>query len=104
MTDVIGRGVSFVAWGKSWTEFFNICQELEEEPESVFKMKRPAKFSETKFADHAHQVYDKFRNNFKAMVKVLEEAKEAGRGGSSDQTKKAEKADEIQGRIFNWLL
>ena len=67
-------------------------------------MKRPARFSETKFADHAHEVYDKFRNNYKALIILLEEAKAEGRAGSSDQRKRAEKADEVQGKIFNWLF
>ena len=100
MTGVIGRGVTLTAWGKSWTDFFDICKELENNPEEAFKMKRPAKFSETKFADHAHDVYDKFRNNYKPLVKLLKKAKEEGREGSSDQKKKAEKADEIQGKMF----
>ena len=103
LTEVIGKGVTYVAWGKSWKEFFDVCQKLQEDPEETFKMSRPAKFSETKFADHAHEVYTKFRNNFKALIIVLEKAKE-GSSGSSDEKKKAEKAEEIQGRIYNWLF
>jgi hypothetical protein len=55
MTGVIGKAVTFGAWGKPWKDFFDICQELEQDPDEAFKMKRPAKFSETKFADHAHE-------------------------------------------------
>ena len=46
------------------------CMGLQNDPENVFKMKRLAKFSETKFADHFHEVYDKFRNNFKPFTYV----------------------------------
>ena len=104
MTTVIGKAGDLVAWGKGWKQFFDICQELQLDPDNVFKMKRPARFSETKFADHAHEVYDKFRNNYKALIILLEEAKAEGRAGSSDQRKRAEKADEVQGKIFNWLF
>ena len=104
MTKVIGKAVNFVAWGKSWHEFFIICEELEKEPDSAFKMKRPSKFSETKFADHAHEVYEKFRNDLKAFLIVFEKAKEAKEGGSSDEKKKADLADEVQGKVYNWLF
>ena len=73
MTTVIGNGVKFIAWGVEWKNFFDLCQQLQSEPDSVFKMKRPAKFSETKFADHAHEVYDKFRNNYKPLILILEQ-------------------------------
>ena len=103
MTSVIGKGVAHVAWGKSWAEFFQTCEELKKEPESVFKMKRPSGFSETKFANHAHDVYEKFRNNFRALNVVLEKSKER-RNNSSDAKKKAESADEIQGKTWNWMF
>ena len=44
------------------------------------------------------------RNNYKPLVNLLEKAKEEGREGSSDQKKKAEKADEIQGKIYTWMF
>ena len=102
MTAVIGNGVKFIAWGVEWKNFFDLCEQLESEPDSVFKMKRPAKFSETKFADHSHEVYDKFRSNYKALMLTLEQAIEKGRRGSADQKKKKDTAMEIKGRIHNW--
>ena len=56
LTTVIGKGVNFVAWGVEWKKFFYLCQELHNDPENAFKMSRPAKFSEAKFADHSHEV------------------------------------------------
>ena len=38
------------------------------------------------------------------MVKLLETLKEEGLRGSSDQKKKAQDADEIQGGILNWMF
>ena len=52
MTLVIGKAVNFMAWGKTWKKFFDLCLELQQDPESTFKMKRPSRFSETKFADY----------------------------------------------------
>ena len=99
LTTVIGSGVRFTAWGVEWKNFFDICKQLEEsDSEDVFKMKRPAKFSETKFADHSHEVYDKFRNNYKAFILTLEQAINHGTNGSSDQKKKKDTAAEIKGR------
>ena len=65
------------------------CEELKKEPESVFKMKRPSGFSETKFANHAHVVFEKSKER---------------RNNSSDEKKKAESAEEIQGKTWNWLF
>ena len=98
MTTIIGKGVKFVAWGVEWKKFFDLCLELQNDPDSVFKMNRPAKFSETKFADHSHEVYDKFRNNYKPLILILQQAVT-----SSDQKKK-DSAAEIFGRIHNWLF
>ena len=53
MTLIIGKTVTFVAWGVEWKKFFDICMELQNDPENVFKMKRPAKFSKTKCADQS---------------------------------------------------
>ena len=104
MTLVIGKAVNFMAWGKTWKKFFDLCLELQEDPENTFKMKRPSRFSDTKFADHSHDVYDKFRNNFKPLTILLERVKEEGVQGSSDEKKKAANANEIQGKIYNWLF
>ena len=104
MTSDIGKGVKFVAWGQPWALFFQVSQDLEKDPEIAFKMKRPASFSETKFADHVHEVYDKFRNNFPSMIKTLEKVKEDFYNGDSTEKKKAEDADYVQGRIFGWTF
>ena len=81
-----------------------ICLELMEDPENTFKMKRPSRFSENKFADHSHDVYDKFINNFKPLTILLERVKEERLQGSSDEKKKAVNVDKIQGQIYNWLF
>ena len=104
-TIVVGKGVALVAWGKVWSLFVEICLELQEDPDCVFtKMLRPTRFNEIKFAHHAHEVYEKCRHNFNPMVRLLETLKEAGLGGSADQKKKAQDADEIQGKILNWMF
>ena len=104
MTQDIGKGVKFVAWGQSWSLFFEVSKDLEKDSETAFKMKRPASFSETKFADHAHEVYDKFRNNYQSMVLTLEKVKENFREGVSSERQKSIDADYVQGRMYNWTF
>ena len=53
LTNVLGKGVKFVAWGMEWDHFFCVCQELSEREDFEFKMYRPTNFSETKFANSA---------------------------------------------------
>ena len=71
MTNDIGNGIKFVAWGQSWSLFFEVSKHLEKDSETAFTMKRPASFSETKFADHAHEVYDKFRSITRVWCSLL---------------------------------
>ena len=104
MTSDIGKGVKFVNWGQSWALLFEVYKDLEKDSESAFKMKRPASFSETKFADHAHEAYDKFRNNFRSLVLTLEKVKEDFREGDSTEKEKAKDADYVQGRMYNWTF
>ena len=101
----VGKLVILTAWGKTWADFVRICEQLRDDPDSeTFTMLRPSSFSETKMADRAHDVYEKARHNFRALVLLCEELKQAGRGGSTDQKRKAEHADQVQGKMFNWLF
>ena len=103
MTINIGKLVTLTAWGKTWADFVKVCEQLRDDPDSEeFSMLRPSSFSETKMADHAHDVYHKARHNYRALVLLCEELKMAGVGGSADQKKKAQNADQIQGDMFNW--
>ena len=104
ITVVIGKGVKFVAWGREWWHFFNVGEELEKNEDFDFKMYRPAAFSETKFANSASIVYTKFRELFPALVITLEEVKQDFHNGNSTEKVKAEKADEVQSGIMNYLF
>ena len=101
---MIGLGVNFVAWGKPWHHFFEVSKMLEEDSNYDFKSYKPANFSETKFANHAAQVYCKFREVYPALVITLEEVKEEFFNGTSTEREKAEKADAVQGGILNYLF
>jgi hypothetical protein len=104
ITVVIGKGVKFVAWGREWWHFFSVGEELEKNEDFDFKMYRPAAFSETKFANSASLVYTKFRELFPALVITLEEVKQDVYNGNSAEKVKAEKADEVQSGIMNYLF
>ena len=103
LTAMVGKGVKFVAWGQNWNYFFEVCQEMEKQDEYDFKTYRPRSFSETKFANSAALVYKKFRAVYPALVVTLEKVKEDLYTGKSTEKEKAEKADEVQGGIMNYM-
>jgi hypothetical protein len=45
-----------------------VSERLEEDEDFDFKSYKPTNFSETKFANHAAQVYSKFREVYPALV------------------------------------
>ena len=67
-------------------------------------MCRPAAFSETKFANSASLVYSMFRVVYPALLITLSKVKEDLYNGKSSERDKAQKADEVQGAIHNWLF
>ena len=66
-----------------------------------FKVKVHLFFSETRFANHVSKVYKHFKEEFPALVRTLEEAKEQNRDGTQHGKEKATKADQLQSRIYN---
>ena len=104
LTAMVGKGVKFVAWGQNWHYFFGVCEEMEKQDDYDFKSYRPCSFSETKFANSAALVYKKFRSVYPALLVTLEKVKEDFYEGKSTEKEKAEKADEVQGGIMNYLF
>ena len=104
LTNVLGKGVKFVAWGMEWDHFFRVCQELSEQEDFELKMYRPTNFSETKFANSAAIVYNKFREVYPALVITLEQVKEDLYNGNSTEREKAKKADDVQAGILNYMF
>ena len=104
LTEVVGKAVKFVAWGKEFAHFFRVAQELEQNPDFDFKLYMLAPFSETKFANSAAVVYFKMREEYPALVITLEEVKEDLFNGNSTERGKAEKAGEVQGGIMNYTF
>lgn len=97
VTEVIGKGVTHVAWGKEWHHFFKVCGLMETKKDFAFKMYRPAAFSETKFANSAAVVYSKFRSTFAALCITLAETAEVR--GTYKERERSDKADHILGSI-----
>ena len=67
-------------------------------------MYRPTNFSQTKFANSAAIVYNKFREVYPALVITLEQVKEDLYNGKSTEREKAKKADEVQAGILNYMF
>ena len=104
LTEVIGKAVKFVAWGKEFAHFFRVAQELEDNPDFDFKLYMLVPFSETKFANSAEVVYAKMREEYPALVITLEEVKEDLFNGNSTEKAKADKAAEVQSGIMNYTF
>ena len=73
-----GKGVSLTTWGKGWAEFVAICEQLRDNLDNDYAMRRSQNFSETKQADHAHDVMEISRNNYKAVIIPLYQLKAEG--------------------------
>ena len=104
LTNMLGKGVKFVAWGGNFFTFFQISKELQQDEGYDFKACRPVNFSETKFANSAALVYSKFRQAYPALIITLEKVKEDLRTGVSTEREKAKRADEVQGGIMDYLF
>ena len=95
-TNIIGNVFKAVNYGKE----FNIAAKMKD-TESNFSIdfKTPKFFSETRFANHASCVYSSFREDFPALIRVLEENRTEKLQGTSDDRKKAQNRRFIQHNI-----
>ena len=64
-------------------------------------LKTPKFNSDTRFENYIYQLYLEFRERYPLLLEVLESTKEEFRLGISTERKKADTADEIQGRMYN---
>jgi hypothetical protein len=64
-------------------------------------LKTPKFNCDTRFENYIYQLYKEFRERYPLLLEVLESTKEEFRQGLSTERKKADTADEIQGRMYN---
>ena len=60
ITLVISKANRLINWGMEWERFFRTCEAMREEGYN-FKCRVPKFFSETRFANYAVQIYQRFR-------------------------------------------
>ena len=64
-------------------------------------LKTPKFNCDTRFENYIHLLYIEFRERYPLLLEVLESTKEEFRLGLSTERKKADTADEIQGRMYH---
>ena len=64
-------------------------------------LKTPKFNCDTRFENYIYQLYKEFRERYPLLLEVLESTKEEFRLGISTERKKADTADEIQGRMYH---
>ena len=64
-------------------------------------LKTPKFNCNTRFENYIYELYKEFRERYPLLLEVLESTKEEYRQGRSTERKKADTADEIQGRMYN---
>ena len=64
-------------------------------------LKTPKLNCDTRFENYIYELYSEFRERYALLLEVLESTKEEFRHGLSTERKKADTADEIQGRMFH---
>ena len=64
-------------------------------------LKTPKFNCDTRFENYIYQLYKEFRERYPLLLEVLESTKEEFRLGISTERKKADTADEIQGRTYH---
>ena len=92
LTYTIGKAVGFIQWGMEWHHFFEIFTKMVEKKVEE-RVLRPKTFSDTKMANHAKQVYQRFRQILPAMLQTLREVMEKYTGGDSDEDKQLKAND-----------
>jgi hypothetical protein len=91
-----------IQWGKTWAHYFKLYTEMVEEGREA-RVLRPKTFSETKMANHAKDVYSRFREIIPALLITLEDVKLEWSSScqSSDGAEKAQKANAVMGKVYN---
>jgi hypothetical protein len=57
---IISKANRFINWGMEWERFFRTCLAMNEEGYKI-RCKVPKFFSETRFANYAVKIYERFR-------------------------------------------
>ena len=120
LTDVISKANNFINFGQSWHIFnqvrsikrhfyynvmhvlhFKIWQAHHERGDYAFRLKYPKFNNDTRFENYIYLQYVEFWEKYPLLIEVFEETKEDLREGNSSEKKKAETADQVQGKMYN---
>ena len=80
---------------------FQVFEQRKAEGKYEFRMKTPKFNSDTRFENHIFTQYRDFRETYPLLLEVLEKTKVEYSQGDSTEKKKADTADQVQGKMFN---
>jgi hypothetical protein len=102
LSDTMAKGNNYINFGASWHELNEVFKRRQADHTFDQKALKTPKFnSDTHFENLIYLQYSEFRERYALLLEVLEATKEEFRNGGSTEKKKAETADQIQGRMYN---
>ena len=102
LSDTMSMGNLYINFGGPWHEINEVFKQRKAEGSyDQDKLKTPKFSSDTRFENFIYIQYKDFRERYALLLEVLESTKEDFRNGGSTERKKAETADQIQGRMYN---
>jgi hypothetical protein len=102
LSDAMAKGNLYINFGASWHEMNEIFKRRQADGSYDQKTLKTPKFSsDTRFENFIYMQYSEYRERYALLLEVLEATKEEFRNGGSTEKKKAETADQLQGRMFN---
>ena len=101
ITDAISSVYNMVNMGQEFHHFFTVAKAIAEQGQTGIQFKLPRFFSDTRFANYSHLVFDGFIENWPALIRTLTEVQEAGigPGATARQALKADKCAGLQALI-----
>ena len=94
-TATISSIFRLVNYGKEFEHLLDIAKDMNESLNLEIEFKLPAFFSVTRFANSVKKVYSNFREDYPALIRLLEEIQINKFQGSSTERQKAMEASEL---------
>ena len=102
LDDTMASGSLYINFGSGWHQINEVFLRRKADGSYDQKTLKTPKFSsDTRFENFIYIQYKDFRERYPLLLEVLESTKEDFRKGDSTEQKRAETADQIQGRMFN---
>ena len=100
--DTISAVYNFFNLGQPFDHFLSVANQLREEGVNIVA-KLPRFFSDTRFANYSHLVFESFLENYPALIRAIVEVQEEGtrQDATENQKKKADRCAGLQVLIYS---